>query len=323
MLNPILNPPLVSHNEIDAMIAAYNLETSMGISIIKEHQKMRHLFGSVDDEDGRVLKLSFSGSDVELNDYVKALRVKYWKKLFQSDTLTKSLTNKARQEHLANVSEMKDFEFNAFNIDTLRNNVIMSLKQMIDDVIFDLFEEFTVKHCYHPDFSKNVHLYDGWKTNEAYKIGSKAIIPLNGYNWYDKNKLDLNYKVLEKFQDIEKAFDYLKGVKTDSAYMNEVFKSHNESQESKGIKLKYFTADFFKKGTVHIKFTDLELLKKLNIFGSMKKNWLPPSYGKKSYVTLSKDEKMVIDSFEGEDSYKETCKNHDKYIIKENILLIA
>ena len=72
---------------------------------------------------------------------------------------------------------------------------------------------------------------------------------------------------------------------------------------------------FYKKGTCHIEFTDLELLKKLNIFGSQRKGWLPPAYGKKSYRDMTTEEKTVIDEFEGRASYEDTYANTDKYLI--------
>ena len=88
-----------------------------------------------------------------------------------------------------------------------------------------------------------------------------------------------------------------------------------EEGQTKKVQLKYFTVTFYKKGTCHIEFTDLELLKKFNIFGSQRKGWLPPAYGKKSYKDLTLEEKAVIDDFEGQASYEDTYANVDKYLI--------
>ena len=60
--------------------------------------------------------------------------------------------------------------------------------------------------------------------------------------------------------------------------------------------------------------TNEELLKKLNIFGSQQKKWLPPAYGKKTYAEMSADERAVVDEFEGEISYRKTMENADYYI---------
>ncbi len=78
----------------------------------------------------------------------------------------------------------------------------------------------------------------------------------------------------------------------------------------------------YKKGTMHITFTDEELLHRLNIYGSQKKGWLPPSYGKKRYADMDDEEKAVIDEFEGEESYNIVFENKDKFLIESSTLLM-
>ena len=84
--------------------------------------------------------------------------------------------------------------------------------------------------------------------------------------------------------------------------------------------MKYFSVTFYKKGTCHIVFNNEELLKKFNIFGSQHKGWLPPCYGKKNYKDMTKEEKEVIDEFEGEKSYKETMNNKKYFLFDGNNL---
>ena len=63
------------------------------------------------------------------------------------------------------------------------------------------------------------------------------------------------------------------------------------------------------------------MLKKFNIYGSQKKNWLPPTYGKVQYNEMTKEEKAVIDEFEGKESYEKTMSNTDYFIVESNDLL--
>ena len=69
---------------------------------------------------------------------------------------------------------------------------------------------------------------------------------------------------------------------------------------TRNIQCKFFDVTLYKKGTMHIKFTNLELLDKFNIYCSRKKNWLPPNYGKKKYADMTDEEKAVIDGFHGD-----------------------
>ena len=89
----------------------------------------------------------------------------------------------------------------------------------------------------------------------------------------------------------------------------------DSDRKEKNLHFKYFDASIFKKGTCHIVFTDLELLDRLNIYGSQRKGWLPPSYGKKQYSNMTDEEKRVVDEFQGEEAYTKVMQNPAQYII--------
>lgn len=130
-----------------------------------------------------------------------------------------------------------------------------------------------------------------------------------------------SYKVFKKLSDIEKALDYLNGSVSNEGALQGRLRAAKKANQTKKIPLRYFTVTFYKKGTCHIEFTDLELLKKLNIFGSQKKGWLPPSYGKRTYDEMTKEEKDVVDSFEGKDSYKKVMAQSSYYLVEQQNLL--
>ena len=55
-------------------------------------------------------------------------------------------------------------------------------------------------------------------------------------------------------------------------------------------------------------------MKKFNIFGSQKKGWLPPSYGKKQYHEMEQEERDVIDEFQGMVDYEYILANADRFL---------
>ena len=71
---------------------------------------------------------------------------------------------------------------------------------------------------------------------------------------------------------------------------------------------------FYKKGTCHIEFTDMDVLHKFNLYAARDKNWLPPCYGKKAYKELDAEEKAVIDAFEGKESYNRVMERPDYFL---------
>ncbi|MPN02864.1 hypothetical protein SDC9_150085 [bioreactor metagenome] len=174
--------------------------------------------------------------------------------------------------------------------------------------------------------SKNIHYYNGWKTNKSWFINKKVIILLDGFNrWFDRRFQCSSYDIINKITDFEKVFNYVDDGETDHINLKHALESAERRGQTRKINTKYFTLTFYKKGTCHIEFTNLELLKKFNIFGSQRKGWLPPSYGKASYQDMSQEEKAVIDSFEGQKEYEKVMLKKDYYICNDtmNLLLLA
>ena len=139
------------------------------------------------------------------------------------------------------------------------------------------------------------------------------------YGYIDKNShsWDYDYESFGKLEDIRKTLTYLSGDGLDNneKSMRDILTEiRDEDGRTKNIDLGYFSITFYKKGTAHITFTNLELLKKLNLFGCQKKGWLPPSYGKKNYSDFTPEEKNVVDEYEGEKSYGEVMENQQYYL---------
>jgi len=193
--------------------------------------------------------------------------------------------------------------------------------QGVEDTILDLFEEFSHKH-YYAESSNNIHLYNGWKTNRAYKINKKVIIPLSGYSELWGTFEPTRYGVKDKLKDIEKVFNYLDDGETKSIDIDQTLKMAEHYHDTKKIELKYFYVTFYKKGTCHIEFKDLELLKKFNIFAGKSKMWIPESFGKQSYGDMSREEKDIVESFCGKIEYKEILNNNEYYLYKPSKTLL-
>lgn len=139
--------------------------------------------------------------------------------------------------------------------------------------------------------SSNIHYYNGWASNSCYKINKKVIIPLSAYSWVT-NRLDCSDKFYEKLKDIEHIFDYLDGNRTEATDLKKVLENAQKEGETKNIITKYFKISTFKKGTTHLTFLNDELLHKFNVFEANKRGWLPPSYGKRKYEDMTKEEKV-------------------------------
>lgn len=308
---------IVSSDLIAQIVEQYNYEAQIGIKLIQEYKKCTpYILGSIKDGYGvnePILELKLYNKDLTVNNYLLKLRTKYWTALFNNDQFVKKMPSNMISEYHNKISELKEYDFSVFNIEQIIKSVDKYLASSIEEKIIDLFDELSSRHSY-SEYSKNIHLFNGWKTNSAYKINKRVVIPLMAFQdprWYDKPKPDYDYKVKRKLSDIVKVLDFLDNGRTLDIDLEEVLKVAEHHQTSQKIELKYFYATFYKKGTCHLEFKDMELLKKFNIFGSRKKGWLPPSYAKASYDDMTPEEQSVINEFEGMKSYQETLKNRD------------
>ena len=322
------NDKLINSDFIKGIVEQYNYEVKAGLKLINEYNSLKPLMlKSFKDNSNPVLKLSLEyedqeGSSLE-NAYIKQIRSKYWKALFSNDQFMGLFTTNLKRKYMEYVEELKDYDFSLYNIYSIRIKLSKEMIQGVEDTILNLFEEFSHKH-YYDESSKNVHMYNGWKTNKAWKINKKVIIPLSGfrdmsYSWgrYEPT----HYNVIDKLKDIEKVFNYLDDGITEDIDMSQTLKMAEHYGETKKIELKYFYITFFKKGTCHIEFKNMELLHKFNLYGSQRKNWLPPSYGKVNYKDMTVEEKAVIKEFEGEQSYNKVMSNRKYYFLDTNELL--
>ena len=315
---------------IKTIIMQYETEVEAGIAFINEYKALqKHIMHSVkeDEYDTPILELKVKGGyGYSANSFVKEVRLKYWKALFANPEFTGKMTSDMQNQYQREVNELAEYDFSRYNIMQIKERMEKTAIKGIEDCIIALFDELTFRYSFN-EYSDNIHLYNGWKTNDACKINQKVILP-----WYSakhhnygtgKDELVIDqWENLEKLCDIEKALNYLDCGRTTEVDLHSRLSAAQQIGQNKNIHLKFFDVTFYKKGTIHIVFTNEELLKKLNIFGSQKKGWLPFSYGKKNYSEMSEEERLVVDEFEGREEYEKVIADKKYYLFNGNSLMI-
>ena len=296
------------------IVTRYNVETDAGLALIREYKAMRPYMTTDFDEEkafGATLTLcagdpknAFAGSPPNANDFLRLVRAKYWRALFSNKEFVGKLTSNLQSKYYNMVQELQHYDFTLFNIRQIAEQMEAEMGRGIQDTIVALFDKMTNEYSWYPECAKNVHYYNGWKTNKVHKINSKVILPVSGifshYGW-EKETFSVR-EAVRTISDIEKVFDYLDGGKTEPVNLEWVLNLACDGGQTRKIPCKYFFVDLFKKGTMHIKFRDQELVDKFNIYCCRKKNWLPPNYGKASYADMNREEQAVVDGFHGDGS---------------------
>jgi hypothetical protein len=306
---------------IKAAVSMFRVEVKAGLELIRQYRAlipyMAVGFGDDRYEKSPILRLTDSSDrgydSVSVNEYLKKVRYKYWSALLNNPKFTGKLTSKLQKEYQERVDKLKNYDFTEFNIHALSTEMNAQIKRGIEEEIVAMFDRLTEEHSWYPECSKNKHLYDGWKTNKAHKIDKKVIIPTHGV-WGEWDGLPRVYSARGVLEDIERILNFLDGNMTENVDSWSALDIYFKRGETKNIPMKYFSATFYKKGTVHLTFTCPELIERFNIYAAQHKAWLPPCYGKKTYKNMTDEEKAVVDSFQGAEAYNNVMAKAGYYL---------
>ena len=297
-------------DKLSAIVTQFRVEVDAGLALIREYRSMQpYLLKSLDKKDNYnkpILALRIDGdseyTELNINRYLRLTRRKYWEALFTKKEFTGQLTSNLREKYQGMVDKMQNYDFSVFNIKQIMAEMNAEMQQGIQETIVALFDKMTEQHSWYPECCKNIHYYNGWKTNKAHKINGKVILPTYGmfssYSW-DKEAFNL-YEAEKTISDIEKVFEYLDGNMSAHVDLHGVLQAAHSSGQTKNIQCKFFSVTLYKKGTMHIKFHSQALVDRFNIYCCGKKKWLPPNYGRTNYTDLSQEERAVVDGFNGD-----------------------
>lgn len=314
---------------IDSMIEQCNFEIEATLRLAEEYAAMKQYMLDVPvgetDYQRWLLNLKVGDKAFEVNAYLRQVHLKYWKALFHNPQFTGMLTSNLRDEFYNMVEGMKEYAFNTFNIRQIQKRMAEQLSKSYNDTILALFDKLSCTHSWNGQPEEtNVHYYNGWATNQSWKINDKKVIlpcyGTFGSYFYEGFQARTAYDLLA---DIEQTLNYLdNGETTEPMFsMEQILETFQGNDQARKIDLKYFQATFYKKGTCHIQWKNPRLVEKLNIFGSQKKGWLPPSYGRKEYADMSEEEKAVIDGFQGKEAYADVLKEPDYFLMNSTMPL--
>ena len=172
--------------------------------IYAEYDGIKSLFSSAGAGKKENPVMAFTKS---YNDAIRELRGMYWKQLFEMPQLFDAMTYEMQQDYQKRIKELEGYDFSAYNILTVREEISRNLLSSIDHEIIKLFDDWTNLH-YNAEYSKNVHYYNGWCTNSAYKINRKVIFRCNAFDTYD-GRFCPRYNATGHVAQIERVLHFL------------------------------------------------------------------------------------------------------------------
>lgn len=248
-----------------------------------------------------------------VNKLAANVRKDFWRKTMDLPDVTRRLTHKKKEEFNHRIEERSNMAFTEANIRSFVLNIINGYEATLRDAVVKLFNRFSSEHSWSESpFEKNIHYYNGWKTNKAWKVNKRIIVPC----WYTAfwsdtwNSWKLNHDTYSELRDICIVMNYFDGMAPHYNSVADMLNVCLDRSRKHCIKPQTSSTYFekiiaHKKGTLHLTFRDDDILRRFNIEAAKGKGWLPEDYGHKPYKMLDADHRSVVDSFEGEKLYDE------------------
>ncbi len=317
---------VANSNNIEAIVDDYNFRAKMGIQTIQDFYRNRKYIGSfislvIGSQDRSRADTLTEELKEKTNEYLEDLRHHFWNKTLSLPEFEKRLTIDKQKEFRETLKKNSDLEFTLANVRAFFENLMGSYEDTLIDAIVKLFDDMTFKYAWDESIHcKNVHYYNGWVSNSAFKINKKVIMPHIGVNPYRSFSSDrLDWDSTRKLDDIDKVMNYFDGKRkyvriSEAAAAGEDLFILHESE--------YFKIRFYKKGTTHLTFKSEDIRRRFNIEVGKRKGWLPMDYGHTPLKELSFEQKQVVESFE--DNVKDYTANLGRVgIAPTELLMIA
>ena len=301
---------------IEELVAEYNEVIRIGTeTIISYYRNYRKIGGYIAISCNCSDKIYDAASDltgkmqVKLNDLLENARKSFWRKSLNLEAIKSRLTAKRQAEFEEQLECNSKMDFTEYNLRQFVLNFIGGYSRTMTDAVMEIFDMFTARYAFTDGmFDSNIHYFNGWKSNNAFKINKKVVIPVHGgygrgpftEQWSGKWKL--NWGVEDKLRDIDVVMASLDGKREYVTISQALHKAFERGQSTK-IESTYFMLTAYKKGTLHLTFKDEDILRRFNVAACMGKGFLPQDYGRKAYTECPPDEKETIESFEGREAY--------------------
>jgi len=263
---------------IDQLIRVYQEAAHYYRQYKKAQAKMDYLNSYFDfPNESQQVKATFkSGEKGDYNAYLKNLTTASWRTLFRLTGVQNRMTSKVREQFEANQAKASSLEFSRENISFMLDALLQNTTRMMKQCVLDAFDECT---RYHEE--NRVHV-EGWKTNDAFKVKRKVILPhIVEMSW--SGKMSLTYRVRHGIaSDLDKAMCFLSGKRIEDVLtLGEAidkWESDRPVGSSKQCESEFFEIKYYKKGTAHLKFKDDKLWERFNILVAKERGWLPEGY---------------------------------------------
>src|SRR5690625_3433574 len=270
-------------NDIERLVAEYETACELARDTYEAVSAKQSFYSYINEvnkrEDGpggefsHVVSMDKTFRAEDLNDELDRLRRGYWSLILDTDDFRELLTNEAIQKLNQQIEAANEMEINLANIRMLLTALGANQRDILIDSVVSIFEKITTYHM--NEYSSNIHYYNGWKTNDAYRINKKIIIPIkHGFESFDFGRRTGSSEVSYEYigWDVKRWIeDIVKALRLIDPSVSSEFEAISDKEfENDTLRFRMFL-----NGNIHVWFKDERLLAKLNYLCGQRFAWIP------------------------------------------------
>jgi len=277
---------LVKMDLIDALVDAYSSSKIEFENLLIQLSKTNTITNAFARPNGsgninipEILKNYSHNPQTTYNTFCADLKRKAWAYIIEKTKIREIATSKLKSDLDKFLNEQSDIAFNKKNITAVVEMLYLNGGTYMYGALVDVFD----KLCSY-DAENKTH-WEGWKTNDSYKVNYKVIYPwgVTFDKTYSSRPWSFNHRNGCFFDDLDIALCFVSGNKidnihgTEKAIRNAIERSNNNYANSTKGESTFFEFQFYKKGTIHLWFKDEETWTRFNVMAAEGKHWLPPN----------------------------------------------
>lgn len=284
---------IMRHNDIREIVNRYVAAVKMFDSVMEASNSINSLIEPISNglgiAFGAYRKYSRNGAqintDITRDLFKKELQKSAWKSVFDKMNMNKYVTRGVMADINKFVEQQQNVPFTMTNIFKMLEIIFGTHASRMDKVLVEAFDYICSLSA------DNSEAGEKWKTNSNYKINKRFIINyMTRVAW--NGEMELGYSGTERITDIIKALCFITGTNYDNTtslydFFNSFNRtSHNKMQFGRWYEWGFFRFKGFKKGTMHLEFSDEKVWMEFNTRVAKIKGWqLPKKTDKKSKGT--------------------------------------
>lgn len=302
---------IMSSDKIEAIISRYHASNKYFTKGVAFIQKSQDLVKDMFDDHFNAFDIAsgYEDKNQKTINFIQELKSVIWNNIIDKLNIEKYMTSRLRNDFRNFTMEYKDMAISKKNIFRLAEIIMQNSSSILENSIIEIFDWWT-EH-YHEN---RLHV-EGWKTNSAWKVNKKIILPnIVSFGEYTSacnlkqygDNFRISFSQTEKLSDIDKALCYISGEKIERIIsigkalerkFDNIGRIRTGDKYDNTCNSTFFYIKFWKKGTIHIEFRDNWLWKEFNIRACIGKNWLPNAEKEEYYAEKEKKKIKKISLF--------------------------